>query len=175
MNKLTQKKRDLILGSHINFKAKGILVLDDIHGKPFETFKNILVKRNSPISNEELVFFKDLTWFGSGEEGFLITSEYFYYYQWGFKVIKISHIRELKIGGLLNENIVFTLENGQTISIWLSKFFDEVKAVIEVLNTVDTIEEIETKPASIQMQCLGCKAIIRSNQNFCEYCRSPLL
>ena len=173
MIKITQVKRDLISKSYVKFEDRGILVLDGISGKAFETFESILVKRNTPIKNEEVVFFKDLTWLGGGEEGILITSEHFYYYQWGFKQIAITDIAELKIGGLFNENIIFILENGQTISIWAAKLFLEVKAVIEILQTVDEVE-IKDKPVPVQVQCLGCKAIIRSNQNFCEYCRSPL-
>ncbi|MCL1989296.1 MAG: hypothetical protein FWG67_00235, partial [Defluviitaleaceae bacterium] len=132
MSKLTQKKRDLISKSYVNFRDKRILVLSGIDGKAFETFKSILVKRNAPIENEEVVFFKDLTWLGGGEEAILITDKHFYYYQWGFKLIKISHIRELKIGGLFDENIVFVLKSGQSVSIWASKLFSEVKEVIDI-------------------------------------------
>lgn len=48
-----------------------------------------------------------------------------------------------------------------------------MKAIIELLQADDEID-IEDKPAPVQVQCLGCKAIVRSNQKFCEYCRSPL-
>lgn len=169
---ITQVKRDKISKSYVNFKDKGILVLEGVNGKAFETFKSILVKRNNPIENEEVVFFKDLTWFGGGEEGILISSKYFYYYQWGFKKIAITDIAELKIGGLFDESIVFVLKNGQSESIWAAKLFSEVKATIETLQANDEIE-IEDNPVPVQVQCLGCKAIIRANQSFCDYCRSP--
>jgi len=171
---ITQKKRDLISKSYVNFKDRGILVLNGINGNAFETFKRILVTRNIHIENEEIVFFKDLTWLGGGEEGILITSKYFYYYQWGFKQITISDIVELKTGGLFNDNIVFVLKSGQLISIWAAKLFSEVKATIEILQTDDKKVKSE-KRNSFPIQCLGCRAIIQVSQNFCEYCRSPIL
>ena len=171
MSKLTEKKRNLISKSYVNFEDKRILVLANIRGKAFETFKGILIKRKSTVENEENVFFKDLTWLGGGEEGILITNKYFYYYQWGFKQIEITNIDEVRIGGWFDENIVFVLKSGQSVSIWASKLFSEVKEVIDILQTVD---EVNVRPVPVQVKCLGCKAIIKSNQNFCEYCRSPL-
>jgi len=177
MNQLSQKKKDLIAGVYVNFKDRRILVLDGISGDAFEGFKGILTKRNAPFENEEVVFFKDLTWFGGGEEGILITDKHFYYYQWGFKQIAIADIAQLRVGGWFDENIVFVLKNGQSVSLWLAKFFGEIKTIIEILQSDDEVAiEIEAKEKSlpVQVQCLGCKAIIRANQNFCEYCRSPV-
>ena len=174
MDKLTQEKRDLISRSYVNFKDKLILVLDGIHGKAFEGFKKVLFERDVSIDDEEVVLFKDLTWFGGGEEGILITNKHFYYYQWGFKQIAITDISEVKIDGWFDENIVFVLKSGQSVSIWAAKLFSEVKAVIDILQKVDTVCEVEVKPVPMQIQCLGCKAIISSSQNFCEYCRSPV-
>ncbi|MCL2559327.1 MAG: hypothetical protein FWE07_02465 [Turicibacter sp.] len=173
MNELTQRQKDAIAQSYVNFKDRGILVLAGISGKAFKTFKKRLVEWETPIDDEELVLFKDLTWLGGGEEGILITHAHFYYYQWRFKQIAIADIAEIKIGGLFDENIVFVLKNGQSVSIWLAKLFSEVKEVIEILQSVDEPEQ--KKPsASSQVQCLGCRAIVLSHQNFCEYCRSPL-
>jgi len=179
MNKMTQAKRALISKAYAKFADKRVLVFNSIKGQAFETFKKILVKRNAPIELEEFVLFRDLTLLGGGEEGILITNEHFYYYQWGFRQIAISDISEIKSSGLFNENIIFVLKNGEPVSmaIWASNLFNEVKEVVEILQSDDEADveiTIKDKQAPVQVQCLGCKAIIRSNQKFCEYCRSPL-
>lgn len=173
MSKIKQTKRNLIFSAYETFTDSRILVLDNINGQAFETFKGILVKRNAPINEEEVVFFRDLTWFSGGEEGILITNAHFYYYQWGYRQIAISNIAKMKVGGLFDENIVFVLNCGQSISIWASKLFHEIKTIIEILKADDAIS-VNDQLASVQVQCLGCRAIIRSNQKYCEYCRSPL-
>jgi len=171
---ITKEQQDLVSRSYVNFKDKGILVLEGIHGKAFEGFKEVLTKKGVSIDREEVVFFKDLTWFGGGEEGVLITNQHLYYYQWGFKQIAVADILEIKIGGWFDENIVFVLKSGQAVSIWLSKLFSEIKAVVDILQSVDAVCEVKVKSVPVQIQCLGCKAIISSSQNFCEYCRSPI-
>jgi|GEM_PF-3554079 len=174
MEQLSKKQKDLISKAYTNLADRRILVFSSIQGEAFETFKRILVKRNAPIELEEFILFRDLTLLGSGEEGILITNEHFYYYQWGFRQIAISDIAEMKSSGWFNENIVFVLKNGESISmaIWATNLFNEVRKVIEILQIEDEAEE--EKSASVQVRCLGCRAIIRSNQKFCEYCRSPL-
>ena len=174
MEQLTNKQRSLISNAYANFTDRRILVFTSIQGEAFETFKRILVKRNAPIELEEFVLFRDLTWFGSGEEGILITNEHFYYYQWGYQQIAIVDIIEVKSSGWFNENLIFYLKSGESISvaIWSSNLFNEVREVIEILQADDVVDDDRSAP--IQIQCLGCKAIIRSNQKFCEYCRSPL-
>ena len=173
MEQLTNKQRSLISSAYANFTDGRILVFSSIQGEAFETFKRILVMRNAPIELEELVLFRDLTWFGGGEEGILITATHFYYYQWGYQQIAISGISEMKIGGWFNENIEFVLTSGQMISIWLAKLFHEVSTIIEIMQADDEVE-VDAQSAPVQVQCLGCRAIVRPNQKFCEYCRSPL-
>ena len=173
MEKLTQTKRNLISSAAVTFKDRKILILDGVRGRAFETFKAFLIKKNAPIEREEVIFFKDLTLFGGGEEGVLITDKHFYYYQWGFRQIAIADISEVLIGGLFDENIVFALKSGHTVSIWLSKLFQEIKAVIAILQTDDVAFDA-AKSQPVQVQCLGCKAIVRREQNICDYCRSPL-
>jgi len=175
MSRLSQVKKDLISQAYSNFKDTQILIFNSISGQSFDTFRNILVGRNAPIENEEFVFFRDLTMLRGGQEGVLITNKHLYYYQWGFQQIVVADIVEIKMSGLFNENLVFNLKDHQTISIaiWASNLFNEIKAVITILQVEDEVKT-EEKATSHQVRCLGCKAIIRSDQNFCEYCRSPL-
>jgi len=176
MNQLAQGKVDSISRASVSFKDKAVLVLDGVHGRAFDGFKQTLAKRGISLKDEVLVLFKDLTWFGGGEDGFLITDKRVYYHEWGFRCLEIAEIEMVRIGGLFDENIEFILKDGQIISLWLAKIFSEVKAVIEVLKSVDVAPTLveDDRPMVHQVQCLGCRAIVRSNQNFCEYCRSPL-
>jgi len=86
--------------------------------------------------------------------------------------VKIDDIKWIQKGGLFDENIKLILNNRKTISLWAHEVFDEVKAVIEVLKNTDTL----TKKSMVsKVKCVACQAVIRSNQNFCEYCRTPLV
>jgi len=172
MSKLTQEKKGLLLKSHVDFKDRHILMLDGIGRKAFEGFKQALDKKNISLEDEEVILFKDFTWFGSGDEGLLITDEHLYFkYWWYFECVKIADVREVQHSGWFNENIKLVLNNGKSVSLWAHEVFDEVKTVVDILRTGDAVT---AEPVTTQVQCLGCKAIIRSNQAFCEYCRSPL-
>ena len=174
MNQLAKNKEDLILEASVSFKDKTVLVLENIGGHAFDGFKQTLRRRGVTLEAEVLVLFKDLTWFRGGEDAFLITDKHIYYHEWGYRCLVISDIDIVRIGGLFDENIEFVLKNGQVVSLWLSKIFYEVKTVIDLLQLEDKITPDEQKTVVHQVQCLGCRAIVRASQNFCEYCRSPL-
>jgi len=178
VNKVTQEKKALIAKAYANFTDRRILVFSSIKGEAFETFKEILVKRNAPFELEEFILYRDLTILGGGEEGILITNAHFYYYQWGYQQIAISDIAEIKYSGWFDEYIIFVLKNGKSVSmaIWASSLFDEIREVIEILQTDDNddVTNVDNQSAPLQVRCLGCRAIVRANQKVCEYCRSPL-
>jgi len=77
MNELTQRQKDAIAQSYVNFKDRGILVLAGISGKAFKTFKKRLVEWETPIDDEELVLFKDLTWLCGVVFNVTVTTEIF--------------------------------------------------------------------------------------------------
>lgn len=137
-----------------------------MNSKALDTFKNFLSAKGIFIKNDDIVYFKDLTWLKGGEEALLITNDYFYYYQWGFKVINLSEIKSLSIGGIFDENIVFEMKSGQNISIWAAKYFDEIKEVIDVIKSNSKVFQAKV--------CVGCRATIRTNREICDYCRLPV-
>ena len=176
MSQLLQEKVDLISKAYVTFKDKDLLILDGINGRAFDGFKQTLANRNVFLEDEIPVLFKDLTWFGGGEDGLLITNKHVYYHEWGYKCLKLTDIDEVRIGGWFDENIDFILKHAPTISIWAAKVFNEVHTVIEILSKTDEKDAKERKDTSAptQVKCLGCRAIVHSNQTFCDYCRSPL-
>jgi len=172
MNKFNQKKLDLILSAYIDFQDKNIQILDGISGRAFNGFKKTLSKRGISLDEEEKILFTDFTTFGSGADGLLITNEQLYYKFFSdFKHIELTDIHRMKMDGERHENILIVLKNGQSISLSTDTNLDDIKTVIDILTGANGMKvNIEGK----QVKCLGCRAIINTNQNFCEYCRSPL-
>jgi len=172
MNRLNQKKLDLILSSYIDFQDENIQILDGISGRAFNGFKKTLSKRGISFGEEEKILFIDFTTFGSGADGLLITNKQLYYKFFSdFKHIELTDIYSMKMSGERHENIQIVLKNGQSVSISTDTNLDDIKTVIDILIDANGMKvNIEVK----QVKCMGCRAIINTNQNFCEYCRSPL-
>ena len=133
--------------------------------KALQTFISFLSSKGLSVTLELVIFFKDLTWLKGGQEAILITEEFFYYYQWGFKMIKLCDIEHLSTGGFLNEKLIFKLKNGQVFSIWAAKYFTEIKEVI-LSQKVRHYEKLTV--------CTGCRATVNTSNNRCDYCRKPI-
>jgi len=173
MNKFNSPKKDAILSAFINFQDKNIQILGGIGGRAFKGFKKTLSKRGVSFDEDEIVLFIDFTTFGSGSDGLLITSERLYYKFFSdFKQIELADIHRVKMSGERHESILFVFKNGQFAKISTDTSLDDIKTVIDILMGVNEAKSnIEVK----QVRCLGCQAIVSVNQNFCEYCRSPLV
>jgi len=186
---LTQQQREKIILAHRSaieaidtassehLKTKFPL-FNDIPAKKIANFKKMLAKNNVSVDNEEIIFFYDLTIFGSGKEGSLITNTSIYHIDTlGFKQAKFSDISQFHYEDGNTQGVGQTfidLKDNTKLSYISAKWmFDIINAIFAALGVVmaEKIELVQFDRLE-KAQCQNCRAWTR--HEICEYCRTPV-
>ena len=190
---LTQDKKNKITEVHNKALTLGdknkMTIFDNIQGKRFDKFeRKVLSQQGISIENENPILF--LSFIAALGGWTLITNEKIYHKEplENLSVVKLSNIKLVTVSKKVPDRLMTTITiKSQKDTI--TKMDDQlhlVKTILDILLERDTsIELVEAEKTEVvvenehaqhpqQIRCLGCKAIISSNQNVCQYCRSPL-
>ena len=179
-------------------KIKRFFLVSDLSNRK----RRKILKTHGVSDNEDMIFYLDVGSFKGKKSGLLLTTHSVHYKSYWFsknRHLEHQYISNFKFAALriwiynnqnqLHQEIHHPIIKTKRLQCLIESVYSYLRAegliddvCIEIPEEPEQLveekvvqPEEKTEEANKRaVRCLGCKAIVRADQSFCEYCRTPI-